>query len=163
MYMGKMRTMRETDPTYRLLIVEDNPADMQLFVEAARYSDLGERCSCECVSCGEDAIAHLCMNARDTRYDAVILDLMMLRLTGQEVLRAIRRTEALTDLPVLVMTNSDYSKDMIRCRELGANGYFQKTPDFDRLIDFFSSIAFASGERSPLSASTVERMYYHQA
>lgn len=55
--------------------------------------------------------------------DLVLLDLLMPKLTGLEVLRAMKSSELTRSIPVLILTNSSRAQDIEEIRELGADGY----------------------------------------
>lgn len=61
--------------------------------------------------------------------------------------------------PVIIVTNSDYKKDMIECYRLGADGYMQKPADFKKLVDFFISIKKSIEVKNKLSIYFIEKMY----
>jgi diguanylate cyclase (GGDEF)-like protein len=63
-------------------------------------------------------------------FDAVLLDIKMPGLTGFDVLKKIRQTKSVTDLPVLMVTSSDDSDSVVEALELGANDYITKPLDF---------------------------------
>jgi PleD family two-component response regulator len=63
-------------------------------------------------------------------FDAVLLDIKMPGLTGFDVLKKIRQTRSVTDLPVLMVTSSDDSDSVVEALELGANDYIMKPLDF---------------------------------
>ena len=68
---------------------------------------------------GEEALAII----QTQRPHLVLLDLLMPKLTGLEVLRTLKSSEATRSIPVLVLTNSSRSLDLEEIRALGADGY----------------------------------------
>jgi CheY-like chemotaxis protein len=68
---------------------------------------------------GEEALAII----KTQRPHLVLLDLLMPKLTGLEVLRTLKSSEATRSIPVLVLTNSSRSLDLEEIRALGADGY----------------------------------------
>lgn len=76
---------------------------------------------------GEDALYYI----ENTHYDAVILDVMMPKLNGFDVLSAMRKRKILT--PVLMLTAKDSDEDVITGLDLGANDYLTKPFSFDVL------------------------------
>ena len=76
---------------------------------------------------GEDALFYI----ENTRYDGIILDVMMPKINGFEVLRTIRAKKILT--PVLVLTAKDSDEDIITGLDIGANDYITKPFSFDIL------------------------------
>lgn len=73
---------------------------------------------------GEDALYYI----ENTQYDGIILDVMMPKLNGFEVLRTIRKRKILT--PVLMLTAKDSEEDIISGLDIGANDYLTKPFSF---------------------------------
>jgi sigma-B regulation protein RsbU (phosphoserine phosphatase) len=66
----------------------------------------------------------------DGDFDLVLLDIMMPRMSGLEVLKFLRRVDSLLDLPIIMVTAKGESEDMVEALELGANDYVTKPLDF---------------------------------
>lgn len=66
--------------------------------------------------------------------DLVLLDIMMPDLDGLEVVRIIRETRSMEDLPVIMVSAKSFSEDVTQCLELGANDYVTKPVDFDATL-----------------------------
>lgn len=64
--------------------------------------------------------------ARSERPDLILLDLLMPKLPGIEVLRTVRADPTLRDIPVLILSNSSREEDRQHAMALGADGYFVK-------------------------------------
>jgi len=107
----------------RLLVVEDEKNLNKTLTE--RLTKVGYTVD----SCfdGEDALYYI----ENTRYDGVILDVMMPKINGFEVLGAMRAKKILT--PVLMLTAKDSDEDIIRGLDTGANDYLTKPFSFDIL------------------------------
>jgi CheY-like chemotaxis protein len=89
----------------RLLIIDDNEADLFLIKEALRRESL----DCEIVSLtdGAQAIAYLCSpGAVAERPDCIVLDLNLPKVRGDQVLKAIREHPPMADVPILVWSSS---------------------------------------------------------
>jgi len=102
-----------------ILIVEDDPAHADLsrrFLERAGYS----------VRHAGDGPLALGMLAQDPLPDLVLLDVMLPKIDGFEVLRRIRADARTKDLPVVMLTSFSRDQDAERGRELGANDYIVK-------------------------------------
>lgn len=124
--------MTTTTRPYRLLLVEDNPADARLLSEALQEAGV----DAVLVTCcdGEDALGML-KRASFELPDAVILDLNLPRMDGRELLAAIRRDHELSELPVVVLSTSHYDGDIRACQELHARAYVIKPAGFDEFVD----------------------------
>jgi CheY-like chemotaxis protein len=125
-----------------VLLVEDDPGDVQLTKEAFEEHKVGNRLTV--VSDGVDALAYL---RRDpdrypdaVRPDLILLDLNLPRVDGREVLLDIKRDPALCSIPVVVLTTSQADEDILRSYSLHANAYVTKPVDFDRFISVVRQI-----------------------
>jgi CheY-like chemotaxis protein len=134
-----------------ILLVEDNPDDVELTIDAFR--ECGSPHRIHVVENGVDALAFL---RREGDHgcaptpDLVLLDLNLPKQSGYEVLEAIRRDPALGRIPVVILTSSAADSDMQRSVELQANGYVTKPLDLDdylrvvRAVDWFCRNAQAA-------------------
>lgn len=146
---------------YHFFLVEDNPAEVRLTQEAIKEAGLEEIVELEFAYDGEEACEMLdTLKLINKPIDLVLLDLNMPKVTGKEVLEKIKTDPELENIPVIVVTNSDYKKDMIECYRLGANGYMQKPADFKKLVDFFTSVKKSIEVRNKLSIYYIEKEYY---
>jgi CheY-like chemotaxis protein len=68
---------------------------------------------------GEEALQAI----RNSPPDLILLDILMPRLTGTEVLRALKADEAMRDIPVIILTNSSKESDIQEINALGVAGY----------------------------------------
>jgi two-component system, chemotaxis family, response regulator Rcp1 len=145
---------------YRLLLVEDSPAEARLIKEAVKEAGLGQTLEFEFAYDGEEACEML-DRTKDLgkNYDLVLLDLNLPKVSGLEVLEKIKTDKQLESTPVIVVTNSDYKKDMIECYRLNADGYLQKPADFKKLVDFFVSVRKSIEVRHKLSIYYIEKVY----
>ena len=108
----------------RILVVEDQRDMNRLMVRTltkAGYSVDG------CFD-GEEALDYLL----GAEYDGIVLDVMMPRLDGYELLRRLR--EGGVDTPVLMLTARDAVADRVKGLDLGADDYLVKPFDFDELL-----------------------------
>ena len=150
-----------TNETYNFFIVEDNPAEVRLIQEAIKEAGLQDTVELEYAYDGEEACEHLdTMKLINKPINLVLLDLNMPKITGKEVLEKIKTDPDLENIPVIVITNSDYKKDMIECYRLGADGYMQKPADFKKLVDFFFSVKKSIEVRNKLWIYYIEKEYY---
>jgi len=121
-----------------ILYVDDEPDDIFFMVRACKRAGLEE--PIETVSDGSEAIAYLSGTgkyANRLRYPLprlVLLDLNIVGISGFEILKFIRATPAVANLPVLVMTSSNQESDIRRAHALGANGYLVKPGKIEELV-----------------------------
>lgn len=110
----------------RILLVEDNPGDVDLTQETLRDGDATLAFSIAID--GIDAIAKLEASANDAQeaFDLVLLDLNLPRKSGHDVLAHLRAHPTLARLPVVVLTSSDAAPDIAESYALGANCYVTK-------------------------------------
>ena len=116
-----------------ILLVEDNPGDARLTLEALTESSIGKK-GLTVVQDGVEALAFLHREgkyARAPRPDLILLDLNMPKMNGQAVLAEIKKDEVLKSIPVVVFTTSQSEDDVYRCYDLRANSYVTKPMDFD--------------------------------
>jgi CheY-like chemotaxis protein len=115
-----------------LLLVEDNPGDVELTREALRESVLHTRLTV--VRDGVDALALLRRQGvyRDApRPDLILLDLNLPKKNGRAVLAEIKGDPSLRRIPVIVLTSSLAEEDIQSAYDLHANCYVPKPVGFD--------------------------------
>lgn len=129
-----------------ILLVEDNPDDIELAMHALRKNKLVNHI--EVVRDGEEALAFLFAEgkyAHRQKNDTprlVLLDLKLPKVDGLEVLRRIKSDSHLCTVPVVVMTSSDEERDIIESYKLGVNSYIRKPVDFDDFVDVINQLGF---------------------
>jgi two-component system, response regulator len=121
---------------YEILLVEDDPADAELTVLSLRKERLANHI--EIARDGAEALDFLfCRGAYAERSferppRLVLLDLKLPRVSGQEVLRAIKADERTRSIPVVVLTSSNQERDLVECYRLGVNSYIQKPVELQK-------------------------------
>jgi two-component system response regulator len=131
--------MLDEDPIIQVLLVEDNPADVRLTMEALRESQSPVKL--HVVEDGIEAMAFLrAPSAQAPRPDIVLLDLNLPRKDGREVLQEIRRDDALRHIPVVILTTSQAEQDVLKAYQLSANAYITKPVDLDQFFNVVRSI-----------------------
>ena len=120
----------------RVLLVEDNEADVVLMQEALREG--GVQLDLSVAPDGEQALADL----RDGHPlpDLVLLDLNLPRKDGREVLSEMKADPALAEVPVIVLTTSQSPGDVAFAYRNHANAYVRKPNGLDQLIDVTRAI-----------------------
>ncbi len=121
----------------RILLVEDNPNDAELTLEALAEHNLAN--DVQWVRDGEEALDYLfCrgkyMEGTCNELAVILLDLKLPKVDGLEVLRVIKSTEKLKLLPVVVLTSSREERDLVESYELGVNAYVVKPVDFSEFM-----------------------------
>jgi CheY-like chemotaxis protein len=122
----------------RILIVEDDPNDVELTLTALTDYNLANEVVV--TRDGQQALDYLyCrgeFNTRSTGNPAVmLLDLKLPKVGGLEVLQQIKSDERLKMMPVVVLTSSNEEKDMMRSYSLGVNAYVVKPVDFHEFVN----------------------------
>ena len=124
-----------------ILLVEDNPGDVRLTIEALKEGKVHNRLSV--AKDGVDALAFLRRegpHASAARPDLILLDLNLPRKDGREVLAEIKEDPALRRIPVVVLTTSKAEEDILRTYDLHANCYITKPVDLEQFIAVVRSI-----------------------
>jgi two-component system, chemotaxis family, response regulator Rcp1 len=124
-----------------ILLVEDNPGDVRLTVEALRGAKVANEL--HVVGDGEEAIEFLRQQGRHVdapRPDIVLLDLNLPRLDGRDVLADIKTDPDLAKIPIIVLTSSTAERDIQQAYELHANCYISKPVDFTEFIHAVRSL-----------------------
>jgi len=134
--------MSEFSRAFVILLVEDDPGDAALCKRALR--DWQHPNEVHHVVDGVDCLAFLRREgeryADAPRPDLVLLDLNMPRMDGREVLQILHEDKDLTNIPVVVMTTSDFEQDILRSYSLGANSFITKPVEFDRFMSVMQAI-----------------------
>jgi chemotaxis family two-component system response regulator Rcp1 len=138
-----------------ILLVEDNPGDVRLAVEALKESKMRHN-NMSVVGDGVEALAFLRREgeyADAPRPDLILLDLNLPKKSGHEVLAEIKADEQLKRIPVVVLTASEAEQDITRAYDLHADCYITKSFDLDQFVmvvksieDFWITISEAAAE-----------------
>lgn len=125
----------------QILMVEDNPDDIELTVEALKDARVANHLTV--VQDGEEALSYLrCRGkyAQAVRPDLILLDLNMPRKNGRDVLRDIKNDPKLKRIPVVILTTSQAEEDILHTYDLHANCYITKPVDFNQFLKVVRSI-----------------------
>ena len=122
----------------RILIVEDDPKDVELTMTALEEYNLANEVVV--TRDGAEALDYLyCRGEFSSRSNdnpaVMLLDLKLPKIDGLEVLQQIRSDERLKMMPVVVLTSSHEERDMMRSYSLGVNAYVVKPVDFHEFIN----------------------------
>jgi two-component system, response regulator len=113
-----------------VLVVEDSLDDFEATQRAFRKAGLDKKI--EHMKSGEEALQYL-KTPGNSWPSLILLDLNMPGMGGRKTLEFLKKNDTLKDIPVVVLTTSNYDADVRMCYALGANTYVQKPVDFDAL------------------------------
>jgi two-component system, response regulator len=121
-----------------ILLVEDNPDDELLTIEALEANKIGNRIVV--ARNGVEALDYIFCTGKYADRDAndfpavILLDLKLPKIDGLEVLRRIRANEVTRFQPVVILTSSAEDEDRLKSYQLGANSYVRKPVDFGEFV-----------------------------
>lgn len=129
-----------------ILLVEDNPNDVELAIRALKKNNLANRVFI--VKDGAEALDFVF--GRGTHENrrvenaprVILLDLKLPKVDGIEVLRAIRSDERTRYIPVVVLTSSSEERDIVETYRLGVNSYIVKPVNFEKFIDVVRELGY---------------------
>lgn len=125
--------------TTRILLVEDNPSDVELVRTA--FEETGITAEFTIFRDGDEAIAGIQRIAEQgPRPDLALLDLNLPRTSGHEVLVRLRGLGRFDGMPVVVFSTSNHPGDRARCLAGGADDYQVKPPRFGELLDLVQQL-----------------------
>jgi len=124
--------------TKRILLVEDNPKDIELTLAALEHNRLAN--GVVVARDGVEALDYLhCtgkFSGRERDLPAlVLLDLKMPKMDGLEVLRAVKQDHALRSVPIVVLTSSREERDILESYNGGVNAYVVKPVEFEGFLE----------------------------
>ncbi|PYO34792.1 MAG: two-component system response regulator [Gemmatimonadetes bacterium] len=123
-----------TQGEIEVLLVEDNPSDVELTLRALQKRNLANR-----VVVARDGVEALQLLERaEAPPKVVLLDLKLPKLNGLEVLRRMKSDDRTRRIPVVVLTSSHEEPDVEESYRLGVNSYIVKPVDFE---SFASAVA----------------------
>jgi CheY-like chemotaxis protein len=134
-------SIRSNGVPIEILLVEDNPGDVRLTVEALKEAKV--RNNLHVAKDGVEAMEFLRRagaHAEAPRPDLVLLDLNLPRKDGREVLQEIKTDPDLDLIPVVVLTTSQAEQDVLESYQLHANAYVTKPVDLERFLQVVRSI-----------------------
>lgn len=127
----------------RLLLVEDNPHDIELTLEALAEYKISNRIDIACD--GTEAIDYLCREGRfqdrpEGNPVVILLDIKLPKMNGLEVLKQIRSDQRFRLIPVVILSSSREEQDLLTGYELGVNAYIVKPVEFQSFVDAVRSL-----------------------
>jgi two-component system, chemotaxis family, response regulator Rcp1 len=124
-----------------ILLIEDNPGDVDLTKEALQDAKVRNRLNV--VDDGAKAVDFLYKRgpyADAPRPDIILLDLNLPKKDGRQVLEEIKADPQLAEIPVVILTTSQAEEDILRSYQLHANCYITKPVDFKQFMHVVKSI-----------------------
>ena len=124
-----------------ILLVEDNPGDTRLVIEAMREAKLENY-----IHVVEDGIEAMQFLRREGRFgdaprpDLILLDLNLPKKDGRAVLAEVKADPVLKRIPVVVLTTSQAEEDVLRAYDLHANCYITKPVDMEQFMKVVAQI-----------------------
>jgi len=128
-----------SDAQVEILLVEDNPSDLELALHTLQRNNLANRI--QVARDGEEALDFLfCRGVHADRPinltpKVVLLDLKLPLVDGLEVLRQVKADTRTRTIPIVVLTSSGEERDMIESYNLGVNSYITKPVDFGQFAE----------------------------
>jgi CheY-like chemotaxis protein len=122
----------------RILIVEDNENDLELTLDTLSEYNLIN--NVDVARDGEEALDYLLKQNKFSGREGnnpivILLDIKLPKINGLEVLKTIRTTEKLKNIPVVILTSSREEKDLHEGYSLGVNAYVVKPVEFNSFAD----------------------------
>jgi chemotaxis family two-component system response regulator Rcp1 len=124
-----------------ILLVEDNPGDAELTMEALQEGRWVNR-----ITLAKDGMEAMAFLNREGSFqdahspDLILLDLNLPKKNGFEVLKEIRENPKLARIPVVILTSSQAERDILRGYDLHANCFVSKPVELDELLNVVKSI-----------------------
>jgi two-component system, response regulator len=122
-----------------ILLVEDNPNDAEMVIKALEKNKISNKIFH--ISDGEEALDFIFAREKyigrknDLKPKVILLDLKLPKVSGLEVLKALKSDPVTRIIPVIVMTTSREESDMIESYQIGVNSYIVKPVDFDKFVE----------------------------
>lgn len=131
----------ESNQVLKILLVEDNPGDVRLTMEALRDAEVPNKLIV--VRDGVEAMEYLRRQGQYSaavRPDLILLDLNLPKKDGRQVLKEIKADDTLKRIPVVVLTTSRAEEDILKAYDLNANCYITKPVDLDQFTQVMQAI-----------------------
>jgi two-component system response regulator len=120
-----------------ILLVEDNPNDVELTLRAMKKHNIANKV--HVVKDGAEARPEGALNHRPK---LILLDLKLPKVDGLEVLHRIKGDKRAKAIPVVVLTSSREETDIAKSYEYGVNSYIAKPVDFDKFAKVVADLGF---------------------
>jgi two-component system response regulator len=120
--------MNERGAGGEILLVEDNPNDVELILHVFQWCNLSDRV--HVAWDGEEALSYIF--EKNQRPRVILLDLKLPKVDGIEVLRRLKSDQITKTIPIVVLTSSSEERDIVESYNLGVNSYIVKPVNFDQ-------------------------------
>ncbi|MEJ7597558.1 MAG: response regulator [Kofleriaceae bacterium] len=118
----------------RILLVEDNPGDVDLILDALKNPLYA-------ITVASDGIEAMRLVRSHEKPTLILLDLNLPKKDGRQVLQEIKADPELMQIPVVILSSSDASRDLDQAYRLHANCYLTKPVDLDAFLEVIAGIA----------------------
>lgn len=132
------------DSVLRILLVEDDPDDIELMHDALKDNNI--LFSLDTIKQGDAVLPYL--EKTDIHPDVVVLDLNLPKMHGREVLKSIKSSPAIAHIPVVILTTSSAKKEIDYCIQNGADQYLIKPVTIQGFNETVASIIKAATKQS---------------
>jgi two-component system response regulator len=117
-----------------ILLIEDNPYEAELTIKSLKKNNLAN--NLVHIDDGAEAMDFIFSkgkyeNSKNNSPKLILLDLKLPKVSGIEILRAIKSNDSTKLIPVVVLTSSKEEKDIVESYKLGVNSYIVKPVNFD--------------------------------
>ncbi len=127
-----------------ILLVEDNPHDVELTLRALKKHNLANKV--QVVKDGAEALDFIFNTGSFTgltnQLKVILLDLKLPKVSGLEVLQRLKNEESTRSIPVVVLTSSHEDRDIQECYRLGVNSYVVKPVEFEAFAKTVAEMGF---------------------
>src|SRR5947207_10344549 len=133
-----------TSSALDLLLVDDNPADVELTLHVLRHNKLAN--SIHVAEDGKEALDFILCRGEyqgrsiTNRPKVILLDLKLPKVDGLAVLKTLRANENTSAIPIVILTSSKEQRDLVQGYKLGASAFIQKPVDFARFQNAIKEI-----------------------
>ncbi|MGD0828650.1 MAG: response regulator [Desulfobaccales bacterium] len=127
-----------------ILLVEDNPHDVELTLRALKKHNLANKV--QVVKDGAEALDFIfntgSFAGQTNHLKVILLDLKLPKVSGLEVLQRLKDEERTRSIPVVVLTSSHEDRDIQECYRLGVNSYVVKPVEFEAFARTVAEMGF---------------------